>query len=377
MNDLYICIIVARFPPDIGGVENQAYHLALQLLSQGCKVEVLAQKSEVACKRFTLYNGIPVHRLGFPIGKSWSSLSYILAALLRIGRMKPALIHAYMLSSPSVIAALSGIIWNIPSLAYVSGLGQIGEIGMAKKSWFRLAKIMFLRNCLDIIIAQAQIMRREVVDAGFPEKKLKVITNGVDTEIFVPVENAIKKAIRAELGLQDTIVVIYTGRFSYEKGVDILLDAWAGMENNEKAVLVLVGDGPERENLEYKAPTNVIFTGYVEKPEKYLQAADIFVLPSREEAMPVSLLQAMSCGLPCLVTGVGAIPEIVVNNDDALVIESSNAGAIRENLCKLMNNPEIRTALGENARRKADKRYSIKTVAEEYVKTYKDLLAKT
>jgi len=138
-----------------------------------------------------------------------------------------------------------------------------------------------------------------------PEKKTYLVPPVV---LVGPVPEEEKQRLRKELGVSGKKVIMFVGRLVKVKGVDILLRAFARL-NRPDAVLVIVGDGPERENLEHFVTDlgisdRVIFTGWRNDASKLVSIADVFVLPSLSEGLPQSLLEALAHGVPCIVSDI-------------------------------------------------------------------------
>src|SRR6266852_6782237 len=131
-------------------------------------------------------------------------------------------------------------------------------------------------------------------------------------------------------------MILAVGRLSKEKAQIVLLRAFKNLSETHgeiNARLVIVGDGPEREPLEAAAASlglsdRVVFTGQVNNVQVYFAAADVLVNPSHSEGSPYVLLEAMAAGLPIVATAVGGVPEMVENNETALLVPASDPCAL-------------------------------------------------
>ena len=238
------------------------------------------------------------------------------------------------------------------------------------------------RNALlrraDAFISPSSQIAGELRDGGVPPRRIVTIPNGVDTGRFHPVDGAGKQALRARLGLPaNAPVEVYSGRRVRYKGLPILLRAWRELlPDHPAARLLLVGAGGadlhncEEELRRYVEESgmqeNVVFTGFVEEVEPWLQAADLFVFPTREEAFGIALIEAMACGLPSVTTSTGGIPDIVAHDRDALVVEPGALVPLREAIRRLLDEPKLAARLGGEARRTVVRSFSREIVVERY-----------
>jgi glycosyltransferase involved in cell wall biosynthesis len=148
--------------------------------------------------------------------------------------------------------------------------------------------------------------------------------------------------------------------------------------------LVLVGSGSgqylscEEKLRTYVEENNlgqhVTFTGYVENVEEYLKASDCFVLPSRSEAFGLSLCEAMACGLPCIGTRVGGIPDFVTDGENGLLVAAGDSEALRDAIWQLYSEEEMARELGSKARATVQQQFSMRAIAEAHVETFADIL---
>ena len=140
--------------------------------------------------------------------------------------------------------------------------------------------------------------------AIFGKQSFSILANAIDAAAFTP-DDALRREVRAELGLGSELTVMHVGRMVYAKNHEFLLDAFRELLNTEPdAKLVLIGDGELRPEIEAKAaglPTgSVLLLGTRTDIPRLLHAADVFAFPSRFEGMPVTMVEAQAAGLPCV-----------------------------------------------------------------------------
>jgi glycosyltransferase involved in cell wall biosynthesis len=236
----------------------------------------------------------------------------------------------------------------------------------------------------DGMIAVSHALAEEAANIAEAEATLKpkVIYNGVGENFKTAGD---RLASRRKLNLSAAAqIILFVGRCERDKGLGELLQASGDFSRlNPKAELVIVGDGGARSELELAArcepfDTRVHFVGQVGRDGigEYLQAADIFVLPSYGEGMPNALLEAMAAGLPCVATHVGGIPEAIQDGVNGILIPPKSAGAIAGALKKIFSAPDLSRDLGAAARRTIADKFSWPANAHAHLEFYEQVIAK-
>ena len=219
------------------------------------------------------------------------------------------------------------------------------------------------------IVTAGEALKRDLVErTGAPPERIDSVPTGADPERYRPGD---KHAARAQLGLpgEATLIGIVATLRSW-KGHRYLLDALpAG------ASLVIVGDGPQRGALGTQAASfgeRVRFTGNQRDVVPWLQALDIFALPSyANEGVPQALLQAMLAGLPCVTTNVGSISELAIDGVTALVVPPKDVRALRAALERLISDDTLRRRLGEAARQHCVQQFSYERMLDRMEAIYR------
>jgi glycosyltransferase involved in cell wall biosynthesis len=204
------------------------------------------------------------------------------------------------------------------------------------------------------IVTTGEALRATLIrDNGIDPARIDSIPTGVDATRFLPGD---ARAARAALGLPiDAPLIGIVATLRSWKGHRHLLDALARLSHRD-AKLVIVGDGPQRANLDAQVAAlalrdRVVFTGQQDDVAPWLTALDVFALPSyANEGVPQALLQAMFAGIACITTDAGAIPEIARDNETALVVAKEDADALAAGLDRLLAEAPLRERLGANAR---------------------------
>ncbi len=167
----------------------------------------------------------------------------------------------------------------------------------------------------------------------------------------------------SDLTLPDGPKICYVGRLSEEKGVRFLLSAAESIiEHIKDAKLIIVGTGPLEDELKSMINNsdlleNVIFLGYVDNVFKVLKQVDVFVLPSRSEGCPISVLEAMSMGLPVVATNVGGTPELVVDSETGILVPYNDFRKLGEAIVEVLKNRQSSNSMGLSGKERAFRKF--------------------
>jgi glycosyltransferase involved in cell wall biosynthesis len=211
----------------------------------------------------------------------------------------------------------------------------------------------------DHVVTFCRPFRDELHGRGVPAGRVSVIPNVIDRPVD-PAPDQVA-ALRAEFGARDDdLIVLSVGRLSPEKGHAHLVDAMhlVGQDAalSGRALLVLVGEGPERRNLEDRAATlgvRAVFAGHRGDVWPCCFSADAFALPSMTEGSPLALIEAMNAGRAIVATQVGGVPELVEDGTSAMLVPPGDPAALAEAIKSLLRSRELRQSLGGGAREAA------------------------
>ena len=200
------------------------------------------------------------------------------------------------------------------------------------------------------------VARFAVTTQGFRADQVEVLHNPVDLGRFHPVGPAERTGTAARLGIALGVpVAICVARFDPVKGVDVLIDAWREVTSAlPTANLLLLGDGPLRGTLEARVQSlglgaSVRFLGYQSDVESFLHAADVCVVPSRNEGLSLAAIEAMASGLPVVATRVGGLPEVVSDGETGLLAEPENPAALASAMIRVLSDSALRSRLSQGA----------------------------
>ena len=223
-----------------------------------------------------------------------------------------------------------------------------------------LSAWIYRRASAQIVTTGEALRKQLLASTGVDPQRVRSIPTGIDLSRFAPGD---RSAARDSLGLTPepfTVAIVATLR-SW-KGHSYLVEAVAKLEGVR---LLIVGDGPGRENLHHQVSTlglsdRVKFAGHQEDVLPWMRAADMVALPSfANEGVPQALMQAMACGLPVVTTNVGAIGEIVRDGVEGLMVMPRNADSLAEAIDRLRRDPAVREQLGHAGLARARERFSM------------------
>ncbi|MBI2057502.1 MAG: glycosyltransferase family 4 protein [Candidatus Yanofskybacteria bacterium] len=210
-----------------------------------------------------------------------------------------------------------------------------------------------------------------------PRKSLELIYNGIDLKKMEFLESdraklEMLKKISARGGnvFQAEYIIGTVANFYKPKGLEYLIEAIKFLSEETSAILIIVGDGREREYLESLIVKNdlrskIFMIGALNDASQYLKAFDVFVLPSVKEGFPWSLLEAMAAKLPIVATSVGAVPEIIESGKNGLLIAPKNPKAIADSITTILSNDKLRQELGIQAHQTVLFKFSLEKMVRE------------
>lgn len=372
---LRIAIIIHDYFPRVGGAQALLRTQVPLLKARGADVTILTRRfPETAVSE--MIDGIPVHRLPVPWPKPLASLTFTLAGLSLLRRLRPDVIHANEFISPATTALLAKkTLGGTPIVITPHRSGQLGDVQRLRNRAGGLMRLQALRDQVDAFVVISQEIGTELSEMGVPQERMHQINNGVDTTRFCPPDLDHKPVIRQQIGLSpDALVVIFTGRLVREKRLNNILAVWPALRTEfPKAELVLLGTGDQETALRQMGGEGVHFPGPQSDVVPYLQAADIFVLPSEAEGLSIAMLEAMSCGLAPIITNVGGAAEVISEGQNGLLITPDDLPALQQALTKLLRDANLRTSMGLAARQIVQEAYSVEISVDKLFQLYTQL----
>ncbi len=383
---LRILQVVPYFCPAFGGPVSVVHNLSRELGKRNHKVSVCTTDIQSPKVRLGIsdnhyyVNGFYVQYFKNVPGLSsfYFSPSMIQFAIKEVPKFDVIHLHGYR-TFPNVVIAHYAMKYVVPYVLQAHGsLPRIMAWQRLKWSYDVLFGYRLLRDAAKVV-ALSQVEAQQYKAMGVPEEKIAIIPNGIDLSEYgdLPPKGAFKKKFNID---DEERIVLYLGRIHRIKGIDILVRAFADVvENLDDVKLVVVGpdDGylGELEALTkaLKIEDNVLILGPLygkDKLEAYVDA-DVYVLPSRYETFPMSLLEAYACSKTIVASTVGGLKELVINGTTGLLFESGNIKQLVHYISSLLDDEAEAEKMGLRGRRFVENNFSIKKIAEKLEELYR------
>jgi len=367
-----------------GGIEVHVQAIVENLQSKNVELFLVTRKglgqNAIEHRRF-----LHVYRAPYVPVRLFRTFTFNLCsffvALYLVGRYKVHLVHANDFTS-GFFGVLVKRLLNRPLLVSAPAFGsRQPEWPSIVRGLLRFFEGLSLENAESIFLFTPDDIRYVHNRYGLVGRRIELLGNGVDVERF----EAAKPIPRSEINYQiqpESKIITFVGRLTKSKGLGVLIRAFGQLVEKENAFLLIVGDGPERSfitNLVVQKGlrNSVVFLGTRRDVERLLRVSDIFVLPSLYEGFPVALLEAMAARKPVVATRVGAVPMIVKDGVNGVLVTPGDPQELSDKLVQLLRDKSLRTELSENACRTVREYYSWPVIAEKIFNEYLSLVEHT
>ena len=332
-------------------------------------------------------HGVEVVRID-ELGREISPLRDLLATI-RLAKLirkeRPQILHTHTAKAGTVgrVAALLAGSRKPPIIVHTfHGHVLRGYFGPLRSLFFRLLERRLAAGTTALIAVSPQV-RDDLVALGVaPRERFVVIRLGIELDERVASEQNGRAESRRYLGIPgDRFAVGWIGRMTAVKRTDDVLVAFKRLrESGVDAMLCMVGDGPDRLQLEQRAhelgvARNTVFLGYQEDVAPFYAAFDALVLPSGNEGTPVSVIEALAAELPVVATRVGGVPDVVRDGEDGFLVEAGATDDLADRLAQLAGDPALRTRMGKQGRERVLPRYAVERLVEDIDELYQSLLS--
>jgi len=362
-------IIVNEFPPDvIAGTAISTFYLSKYLSQRGNAVHVAVTMRDSNSPIMEKVGGVNIHRFEPIKIKGTGSIQRLFHLYQLASSIDPDIIQGQAISC-GMFAALIGRILKKPSITYIQGYDLYHA-----STFQELTEIKIALKYSKAILAVSEDLREKAVDI-FQRPDIVVMPHGLENEERIEVD---LNNVRKESGfLSQDRIMLYVGQLNERKGLPYLIKAMKIVHEKIKDVrLVIIGQGSEEKSLREMVSQNrlsevVHFLGVRQHRAvlAYMNLADIFVLPSLEEAFGIVLVEAMSQGLPIVATRVQGIPYIVKDGINGFLVPSSNDTLLAEKIIFLIEHRNIAREIGEK-NRKDSLRFHWNHLVDQYIQIY-------
>jgi glycosyltransferase involved in cell wall biosynthesis len=333
--------------------------------------------------------GVEVVRID-ELGREISPLRDLLATLKLarlIRRERPQILHTHTAKAGTVgrVAALLAGARRPPIVVHTfHGHVLRGYFGPVRSLFFRLLERWLAARTTALVAVSPQV-RDDLVALGIaPRERFAVIRLGIELDERVAGQRDGRVESRRYLGIPgERFVVGWIGRMTGVKRTDDVLVAFKRLrESGVDACLCMVGDGPDRGQLERRAHElgivrDTLFLGYQENVAPFYAAFDALVLPSGNEGTPVSAIEALAAGRPVVATRVGGVPDVVRDGEDGFLVEAGATDELADRLARLARDPELRERMGRQGRERVLPRYAVDRLVDDVDRLYRSLLTST
>lgn len=310
---------------------------------------------------------VPVHSLG---ATSKTDVRAPLRFVRELRRERPPILQSFLFFD-NTLARLAGL--AVPETIVITGVRSVPDDRPRHRSLVDRATI----GLSDAIVSNSRAGAEWIVDNGAPSERVAVIHNGRDVNHY---DRSLPGGFREQLDMPDGPVIGTVGRLLRRKGHHDLLAAWPQVRaNHEDAQLLLVGDGPARDQLRQQAirlgcAESVHFLGRREDVPELLALFDVFAFPSYFEGLPGALLEAMCAGLPIVTTPVDGCTELVVDGTHGTHVPVGDTDALAEAITHYLSNPGLAADHATAAQQRAVDEFSLDAMVDGFKSLYEELL---
>lgn len=357
--------VTPSYPPVLGGLEKVVQNLALTQHQHGKHVSVITAGTEESKDEMPF----PVRRLRSFVFASTKIMPGLLPALMRLNKKTTVHLHITQAYTPEMVW-LAAKLKSLPYVAHIHlDVPRSTAFGIVLDVYKRLVLKRVLRAAAYVVVFTKDQQTAVCEKYGLDRSRVKIIPNGVEAAFYTDRLQRMHKKPR----------LLFVGRMGYQKNVPLLLHALEGI--SEQFETTLVGDGEDLAQLQQLAADlhlkNITFAGRADGTalRAYYKNADIFVLPSEREGMPLVLLEAMAMAMPIVATDVTGTRDVVSHAKNGYLVPLDDADAFRNALLKVAADDLMFQKLSQSSRAMADK-YSWPIISEQFEAMYEEAAVK-
>jgi len=384
-----VLMVTGAYFPETSGGGLQA-RAVIRALRGKADFAVLTTSSDSSLPARAEEDGVPIRRVHVDVDSPVSKLTAtarLAAAFVGLSR-RFDIVNVHGFSRKAILfAGMCRLLKKRFVLTFQTGVHD--EPAAARSAG---ASAYWAYRSADLYLSVSPALSRAYLDAGLPPSRLRQVCNAVETGRFRPPVAGEREALRRELGLPaDLALVLFVGFFSRDKRPLLLYRAWSEIAAaNARIGLVMIGAtrsihgevetelAPDIRERAARAglADRLFFVESTRTIEQYFRAADLYVLPSVREGLPIALIEAMATGLPCVATRLEGSTDVLLEDQvNGLLFEPDDEGALATAIGLVLNDPATAARLGAAARETALARYSIDKTAPAWLAAYEELSA--
>ncbi|RMF55258.1 MAG: N-acetyl-alpha-D-glucosaminyl L-malate synthase BshA [Calditrichaeota bacterium] len=366
--------------PTYGGSGVVATELGIELAQRGHEIHFISYA--LPHRLHGYYENIFFHEVKVPQYPLFEYPPYALALATKMADIaiheQLDLIHAHYAIPHAISAYLAReMLAGIHPLKIITTLHgtDITLVG-ADPSFLRITQYSI--NQSDAVTAVSNFLKEQTVQTFRPTKPIQVIYNFIRNEIQTSSQC---RHLRQKLSPNGEPIIVHLSNFRPVKRVLDTILVTQKVREKFPVRLVLIGDGPDRplaENLveQLELSKDVVFLGKQDDIYGLLAVGDVFLLPSESESFGLAALEAMSCGLPCVTSDAGGLPELNLDGETGFLAPVGDVQAMSDHIIKVLTNPELKEQLSQNARNRAKKYFHSEKIIPQYIQLYETVLSR-
>jgi len=344
------------------------HHLASSLTKIGHQVSVLAPR--VRGKNDYVAGNYKVYRYPRPFSKRFGVRQLLIPLLWRKFKDNFEILHCHSAYPQGYVSASFKKLTHIPLIITPHG-GDILKNERIRQNPKLDKRIRRSLREADLVTAISQALEEEIMEAGVPKEKIRLVPNGIDLKEF-----QIDGVFRWRRPY-----IMAMGRLREKKGFDVLIRAFPKVKENFPGIdLLIAGQGRDREFLaslirELRLEDSVHLIGTVQGEDKVrkLRGCLFFVCPSRREPFGIVNIEALACGKPVIGTHVGGIPDVIKEGENGFLVLPEDPQALAQAMIRLLCSPKLMETMGEKAKEMAEA-YDWMDIARKYERVYEEVL---
>jgi glycosyltransferase involved in cell wall biosynthesis len=387
-----VLMVTGAYYPEISSGGLQARLVSAAMRGEA-EVRVLTTALDLTTPSYSRVDEVEVTRMhlrSMAVLSKASAVSIVFPDILKLVRWCDV-VHIHGVSSKNALITAAARLFRKPVVVslHTTGADEPEAIRQGGRwSWWAF------RSAARYMSVSAGLKQR-YLDAGLPPDRIEQVGNGIDTSEFRPASKEEKRRLRRSLGLNpDRPLVLFVGFFSQDKQPRLLFDAWLQLRDQYgiDASLVYVGAtksdyyevdeslaGGMRADADARGVGDrLTFTGSLHDVHEYFRLADVFVLPSRREGLPVALMEAMSCGLPCVASNLpGATDTLIEDRVSGLLVPPHDVAAFTAAINVMLTDTARAARMGAAAREFVAARFGAETIAARWLANYRIVLGRS